>query len=58
LQQVTQDGKAIIVESRWTLVQNEQEQPTSILIVNTDITEKKQLEASFSVPNAWRVLAH
>lgn len=47
LQQVTQDGKAIIVESRWTLVQNEQEQPTSILIVNTDITEKKQLEAQF-----------
>ncbi|MBD2014651.1 response regulator [Microcoleus sp. FACHB-53] len=47
LQQVTQDGFAIIVESRWTLVQNEQEQPTSILIVNTDITEKKQLEAQF-----------
>jgi PAS domain S-box-containing protein len=47
LQQVTQNGKAIIVESRWTLVQNEQEQPTSILIVNTDITEKKQLEAQF-----------
>lgn len=47
LPQVTQDGKAIIVESRWTLVQNEQEQPTSILIVNTDITEKKQLEAQF-----------
>lgn len=47
LQQVTQDGKAIIVESRWTLVQNEHEQPTSILIVNTDITEKKQLEAQF-----------
>ncbi|HEY9833658.1 MAG TPA: response regulator [Stenomitos sp.] len=47
LQQVTQNGKAIIVESRWTLVQNEQDQPTSILIVNTDITEKKQLEAQF-----------
>ncbi len=47
LYQVTKDGKEIIVESRWTLVQNEREKPTSILIVNTDITEKKQLEAQF-----------
>jgi len=47
LQQVTKDGKEIVVESRWTLVRNEQETPTSILIVNTDITEKKQLEAQF-----------
>ena len=47
LQQITKDGKVIIVESRWTLVENEQEKPTSILIVNTDITEKKQLEAQF-----------
>lgn len=47
LQQLTKNGKVIIVESRWTLVENEQEKPTSILIVNTDITEKKQLEAQF-----------
>jgi PAS domain S-box-containing protein len=47
LHQLTKQGKEIIVESRWTLVQNEQKQPTSILIVNTDITEKKQLEAQF-----------
>ncbi|HEY9674934.1 MAG TPA: response regulator [Waterburya sp.] len=47
LKQVKRDGKEMIVESRWTLVQNEQDKPTSILIVNTDITEKKQLEAQF-----------
>jgi len=47
LQQVTKQGKAITVESRWTLVQNYRQQPQSILIVNTDITEKKQLEAQF-----------
>ncbi len=47
LRQVTKDGKEIIVESRWTLVKNEFREPTSILIVNTDITEKKQLEAQF-----------
>jgi PAS domain S-box-containing protein len=47
LHQVTQDGKEIIVASRWTLVRDDQGQPKSILIVNTDITEKKQLEAQF-----------
>ncbi|MGJ5672728.1 MAG: PAS domain S-box protein [Nostochopsis sp.] len=47
LQQVTKDGKDIIVESRWTLVRDEAGNPKSILIVNTDITEKKLLEAQF-----------
>lgn len=47
LSQVTQTGAEIIVESRWTLVRDEQGQPKSILVVNTDITEKKQLEAQF-----------
>jgi PAS domain S-box-containing protein len=47
LHQVTKNGKNIIVHSRWTLVQDELGNPKSILIVNTDITEKKQLEAQF-----------
>jgi two-component system, cell cycle sensor histidine kinase and response regulator CckA len=47
LKQATKDGREIIVESRWTLVKNELQKPTSILIVNTDITEKKLLEAQF-----------
>ncbi|MUL35053.1 hybrid sensor histidine kinase/response regulator [Gloeocapsopsis dulcis] len=47
LAQITQSGAEVIVESRWTLVRNEQGQPKSILVVNTDITEKKQLEAQF-----------
>ncbi|MBD1889924.1 response regulator [Coleofasciculus sp. FACHB-SPT9] len=47
LHQVTKDGKNIIVASRWTLVRDEGEQPKFILTVNTDITEKKQLEAQF-----------
>ncbi len=38
-------GNSIIVLSRWTLVRSEQGEPISILVVNTDITEKKQLEA-------------
>ncbi|MDZ8051126.1 MAG: PAS domain S-box protein [Aulosira sp. ZfuVER01] len=47
LHQVTKDGAEIIVEGRWTLVRDEAGNPKSILVVNTNITEKKQLEAQF-----------
>ncbi|MFB2976085.1 PAS domain S-box protein [Microseira sp. BLCC-F43] len=47
LQKVTKSGKDVLVESRWTLMGDEAGQPTSILIVDTDITEKKQLEQQF-----------
>lgn len=47
LHQIGKDRKKIIVESRWTLVQQDEEKPKSVLIVNTDITEKKQLESQF-----------
>jgi two-component system, cell cycle sensor histidine kinase and response regulator CckA len=47
LQQKTKSGKEIIVESRWTLVHKFGNKAQSILIVNTDITQKKQLEAQF-----------
>ena len=47
LYQVTKEGKEIIVASRWTVVRDEDGQPKSILTVNTDITEKKLLEAQF-----------
>lgn len=42
--QTTGQGAAIIVESRWTLVKNEQHQPDYYLIINTDITEQKQTQ--------------
>jgi len=47
LQQVTRDGKEILVESRWTLVRDDSGRPKCRLIVNTDITEKKKLEGQF-----------
>ena len=47
LHQVTKDGKEIDVESRWTLVRDDTGKPKSILIINTDITEKNKLEAQF-----------
>jgi PAS domain S-box-containing protein len=47
LNQVTKTGKNILVESRWTLVKDKAGNPQSFLVVNTDITEQKQLEAQF-----------
>jgi two-component system, cell cycle sensor histidine kinase and response regulator CckA len=47
IHQVRRDGAEIIVESRWTLVRDDQGLPTSILVINTDITEKKRMEAQF-----------
>lgn len=45
LSQVTREGNEILVESRWTLVHDRDRNPKSILIINTDVTEKKKLEA-------------
>jgi PAS domain S-box-containing protein len=45
LQQVTRDGRQIIVESRWSLVRGRGGEPKSMLVINSDITEKKQIEA-------------
>jgi two-component system, cell cycle sensor histidine kinase and response regulator CckA len=47
LHQTTASNKKIIVESRWTLVRDFANQPQSILVVNTDITQKQTLEAQF-----------
>ena len=47
LHEATKDGKEIIVESRWTLVRDDAGKPKSILVISTDITEKKKLEAQF-----------
>lgn len=47
LWQLTKNDDTVIVESRWTLVQDENGHPKSILVVNTDVTEKQQLEMQF-----------
>lgn len=46
LRKLTKSGQELVVESRWTLVQD-QDGPKSILTVDTDITEKKKLETQF-----------
>ncbi len=45
--QTTKAEKEILVASRWTLVKDRAGRPQSLLEVNTDITEKKRLEAQF-----------
>lgn len=47
MQKVTKFAQEVTVESRWTLVRDEAGRPKSILTVDTDITEKKLLEAQF-----------
>ena len=47
LHQWTKTAQEIIVESRWTLVRDQNGMPNAILMVNTDITQKKQLERQF-----------
>jgi len=47
LRQVRRTGDEVIVESRWTLVRDEKGEPNSVLVINTDITEKKRMEGQF-----------
>jgi PAS domain S-box-containing protein len=47
LRKKTKFGQEIILESRWTLMFDADGQPKSILVVDTDITERKQLEEQF-----------
>jgi PAS domain S-box-containing protein len=47
LRKHTQSGQEVMVSTRWTLLRNERGEPCSVLIIDTDITEKKKLEAQF-----------
>jgi PAS domain S-box-containing protein len=47
LKHKSKDGRDLVLNSRWTLVSNEQGQPTSVLMINTDMTETKKLESQF-----------
>ncbi|HBE18395.1 MAG TPA: PAS domain-containing sensor histidine kinase [Cyanobacteria bacterium UBA11367] len=47
LHQRTKIGKEVIVEAKWTLVRSQTGLPQAILIVHTDITDKKLLEKQF-----------
>ena len=44
LKQLRKDGATILMETSLTLVRDAQDEPASILAINTDVTVKKQLE--------------
>ena len=45
LRKNSKDGRENVVESRWTLLRDALGRPKSILLIDSDITEKKQIEA-------------
>ncbi|HUB67543.1 MAG TPA: PAS domain S-box protein [Candidatus Methylacidiphilales bacterium] len=47
IHQVTKDGKELIIESNRILMRNAEGHPKSVLIINTDVTEKKKIVAQF-----------
>jgi len=47
LNQITKSGKEIMVMSRRTLLRDTAGKPTATLNINTDITDRKQIEAQF-----------
>ena len=47
LQESTKDGKMVTIQGRYNLLRDEQCRPKSRLIINTDITARKNLEIQF-----------
>ncbi|MBL9175898.1 MAG: CHASE2 domain-containing protein [Verrucomicrobiales bacterium] len=47
LEWATRSGERRMVQSRWTLIRDPEGRALSQLLINTDITEKKRLEAQF-----------
>lgn len=45
--QTNKQGKKLIVQSRWTLVRDQDGQPKSVFVINTDVTDAKSLESQF-----------
>src|SRR5262249_10570879 len=45
LVQFGRDGRQILIEGSWTLIRDEHGQPRSVLVINTDVTARKNLEA-------------
>ena len=43
----TKSGKEVIVETRWTLMRDDQGTPKAVLGISTDITERKRFETQF-----------
>ena len=47
LRQETKDGRPLTIEVVWTLLRDSAGRPAGKIVINTDVTEKKELEAKF-----------
>lgn len=47
LRQQTKTGRIVIVASRWTLIRTVDGKPKELLLINSDVTEQKDLEQQF-----------
>ena len=47
MRQVSRDGTQFPIDSRWILMRDQHDNPASMMIINTDVTEKKKLEQQF-----------
>jgi PAS domain S-box-containing protein len=47
LHHTARDSRVVIMQSRWTLVNDAEGFPRSIMMINTDVTEKVKLEKQF-----------
>jgi two-component system, cell cycle sensor histidine kinase and response regulator CckA len=47
LTQFTKQGGEVAIEASWTLVPDDTGKPHSVLAINSDVTERKKLEAQF-----------
>jgi two-component system, cell cycle sensor histidine kinase and response regulator CckA len=43
----TRDGREVSIASRWTLVRDAVGRPQSVLVIDTDISDRKRLESQF-----------
>ncbi len=47
LEEFTKDGKTVIIQGRSNVIRDEQDNLKSVLMINTNITEKKKIETQF-----------
>jgi PAS domain S-box-containing protein len=47
ISQRTKSGEEVVVQSRWALVRSDAGEPASVLVINTNMTDRKKLEAQF-----------
>ncbi|MEO8350463.1 MAG: PAS domain S-box protein [Chthoniobacteraceae bacterium] len=47
MEEKRKDGREVFVNSRWTLIREADQKPQGVLVINTDITEARQLEKQF-----------